>query len=164
MNILVTDLVPSEIACFANSPGRIRRTLVWISRDEMVDFLEYAASSANVVSILARSTKIDRRMRTGSFSGDTLEDVVDKRVQDSHSLVGDTSVRVYLLEHYTLVSKSTKIVELRTHPCRCKSCRSLYVLSFSSSSRHQQVLLLYSCSRSSWLLWLLRTLQVLWKR
>lgn len=23
---LVTDLVPSEIACFANSPGRIRRT------------------------------------------------------------------------------------------------------------------------------------------
>ena len=53
----------------------------------MVDFLEYAASSANVVSILARSTKIDRRMRTGSFSGDTLEDVVDERIQDSHSLV-----------------------------------------------------------------------------
>jgi hypothetical protein len=52
---LVTALVPSETACLASSPGRIRRTLqrvsgtdvdvrrnayeVWISRDEMVDFL-----------------------------------------------------------------------------------------------------------------------------
>lgn len=42
---LVTDLVPSEIACFANSPGRMRRTAVWISREEIVDFLEYEASS-----------------------------------------------------------------------------------------------------------------------
>ena len=58
---LVTALVPSEIACFEScvaahlvsilasersqsrgeltSPGRMRRTEVWISRDEMVDFL-----------------------------------------------------------------------------------------------------------------------------
>ena len=53
---LVTALVPSETACLASSPGRMRRTLgfvseklgisairvtyeVWISRDEMVDFL-----------------------------------------------------------------------------------------------------------------------------
>jgi hypothetical protein len=42
---LVTDLVPSEMACLANSPGRMRRTAVWISRDEMVDFFEYDASS-----------------------------------------------------------------------------------------------------------------------
>lgn len=41
---LVTDLVPSEIACLDNSPGRINRTEVWISREEMVDFLEYEAS------------------------------------------------------------------------------------------------------------------------
>jgi len=40
----VTDLVPSEMACLASSPGRMRRTEVWISRDEMVDFLEYEAS------------------------------------------------------------------------------------------------------------------------
>lgn len=38
--VLVTDLVPSEIACLASSPGRISRTEVWISRDEIVDFLE----------------------------------------------------------------------------------------------------------------------------
>lgn len=36
---LVTALVPSETACLASSPGRMRRTAVWISRDEMVDFL-----------------------------------------------------------------------------------------------------------------------------
>ena len=41
---LVTALVPSETACLASSPGRIRRTEVWISRDEMVDFLLYAAN------------------------------------------------------------------------------------------------------------------------
>lgn len=41
---LVTDFVPSEMACFANSPGRMRRTEVWISREEIVDFLEYDAS------------------------------------------------------------------------------------------------------------------------
>jgi len=36
---LVTALVPSETACLASSPGRMSRTEVWISRDEMVDFL-----------------------------------------------------------------------------------------------------------------------------
>jgi hypothetical protein len=36
---LVTAFVPSEIACLESSPGRMRRTDVWISRDEMVDFL-----------------------------------------------------------------------------------------------------------------------------
>jgi hypothetical protein len=35
----VTDLVPSEMACLESSPGRMSRTEVWISRDEMVDFL-----------------------------------------------------------------------------------------------------------------------------
>ena len=36
---LVTDLVPSEMACLDSSPGRIRRPAVWISREEMVLFL-----------------------------------------------------------------------------------------------------------------------------
>lgn len=44
-DVLVTDLVPSEMACLASSPGKMRRTDVWISRDEIVDFFEYAASS-----------------------------------------------------------------------------------------------------------------------
>lgn len=62
---LVTAFVPSDTACLASSPGRMRRTLgsevrigshtcfdgsmrapyeVWISREEIVDFLLYAAS------------------------------------------------------------------------------------------------------------------------
>ena len=36
---------------------------------------------------------------TGSLGGDTLEDVVDERVHDGHSLGGDTSVGVDLLQH-----------------------------------------------------------------
>ena len=34
---LVTALVPSDTACFANSPGSKRRTAVWISLEVMVD-------------------------------------------------------------------------------------------------------------------------------
>jgi len=51
---LVTDLVPSEMACLANSPGRMRRTAVWISRDEMVDFFEYDASLEASVAIRSK--------------------------------------------------------------------------------------------------------------
>ena len=36
---LVAAFVPSETACLASSPGRIKRTEVWISREEMVDLL-----------------------------------------------------------------------------------------------------------------------------
>lgn len=50
----VTDLVPSEIACLASSPGRMRRTAVWISRDEMVDFFEYDASLDASVAIRSK--------------------------------------------------------------------------------------------------------------
>ena len=44
LEYLVTAFVPSDTACLASSPGRISLTEVWISRDEMVDFLLYAAS------------------------------------------------------------------------------------------------------------------------
>ncbi|CAH3182156.1 unnamed protein product, partial [Porites lobata] len=37
--------------------------------------------------------------KAGSFGGDALEDVVDKRVHDAHGFAGDTSVRVNLLQH-----------------------------------------------------------------
>lgn len=36
---LVTAFVPSDTACLASSPGRSRRTAVWISRELMVDRL-----------------------------------------------------------------------------------------------------------------------------
>jgi hypothetical protein len=40
----VTALVPSEMACLESSPGRMRRTEVWISREEMVERWLYEAS------------------------------------------------------------------------------------------------------------------------
>ena len=56
----MTDLVPSEMACLASSPGRISRTDVWISRDEMVDFFEYDASSeSNSSSVKSKTQKGD---------------------------------------------------------------------------------------------------------
>jgi len=36
----------------------------------------------------------------GSFGGDALKDVIDERVQDGHGTVGDTGVRVDLLEDF----------------------------------------------------------------
>ena len=49
---LVTALVPSDTACFASSPGRRRRTAVWISLEERVDFLLYLDSfDASVASL-----------------------------------------------------------------------------------------------------------------
>lgn len=53
LEYLVTALVPSDTACLASSPGRMRRTEVWISREEMVDFLLYAASL--LASVATRS-------------------------------------------------------------------------------------------------------------
>lgn len=38
------------------------------------------------------------RGKLGCLSGDSLEDVIDKRVQDGHGTVGDTSVGVDLLQ------------------------------------------------------------------
>ena len=51
---LVTALVPSETACLANSPGSKRRTAVWISRDEMVDFLFWRANREASDAILSK--------------------------------------------------------------------------------------------------------------
>ena len=42
----VTALVPSDTACLANSPGRRRRTAVWISREVIVDLEIGNASKA----------------------------------------------------------------------------------------------------------------------
>ena len=40
----------------------------------------------------------------GSFTGDSLEDIVDERVHDRHGSLGDTSIRMDLLQHLVDVS------------------------------------------------------------
>ena len=55
---LVTAFVPSDTACLASSPGRMSRTEVWISREEMVDFLLYAASLEASVATRSKISEI----------------------------------------------------------------------------------------------------------
>jgi hypothetical protein len=43
---------------------------------------------------------IGKRVLTGCLSGDTLKDIVYERVEDCHGFVGDTGIRMHLLEHY----------------------------------------------------------------
>jgi hypothetical protein len=59
--VLVTDLVPSEMACLESSPGRISRTAVWISRDEIVLFLLYLASAEASDAIRYQKGDVTRR-------------------------------------------------------------------------------------------------------
>jgi hypothetical protein len=84
---LVTAFVPSETACFASSPGRISLTDVWISRDEMVDFLLYAASFE--ASVATRSKISDGQLdRTRERKHHEVErHTIDERVQNGHGAV-----------------------------------------------------------------------------
>ena len=38
--------------------------------------------------------------KAGSFTGDTLEDIIDKAVHDAHGFAGDTGVGVHLLHYF----------------------------------------------------------------
>ena len=103
---LVTALVPSDTACLANSPGRRRRTAVWISRDVMVD-LEI---NTNLLRCYDRPRAQDNQHQSKRNSplvvmgqltrlcSDPLEQVIDEGVHDGHGLRGDSSVGVNLLQ------------------------------------------------------------------
>ena len=105
-------LTPSEMACLDNSPGRIRRTEVWISREEMVLFLLYDASldaspAAKSTGQLPVASPASGRGRTNA-----LKDVVDERVENEHRLVRDTRVGVDLLEDLVDVGRAGGRVEV----------------------------------------------------
>ena len=70
----MTALVPSDTACLANSPGKMRRTAVWISRDVTVGFLLYLASEAVSTAIFSKMSamkefKIDMALEEIPVSG-----------------------------------------------------------------------------------------------
>src|SRR5688500_1533966 len=50
----VTALVPSETACLASSPGKMRRTAVWISREVIVCRLLYRAKRTASLAICSK--------------------------------------------------------------------------------------------------------------
>jgi hypothetical protein len=62
----------------------------------MVDFLEYAANSDTSVR---PKSDYQVKQHTGSLGGNSLEDIVDKGVQNRHRLVGNTGIRMNLLQH-----------------------------------------------------------------
>lgn len=75
-------------------------TEVWISREEMVDFLLYAASlEASVATRSKMSEHKVRRWKRRQWIQIGL--TIDERVQDGHGTVGDTGVRVNLLEDWS---------------------------------------------------------------
>ena len=68
------------------------------------------------VNMLAMSHENSaKEKRTGSLGCDALEDIVDERVQDGHGLVGDTSVRVHLLEYCASQVKASQLHAQRKH-------------------------------------------------
>ena len=95
-----------------------------------------------------KSSNLQAKKHTRSLSCNPLKNIVYKAVQNRHCLVGDTSIRVYLLEHYETKSDvdSTKPGRIRqtlvdvgavrflsdllsllllTISCRCGGLRSL---------------------------------------
>ena len=130
----MTPLVPSEMACLASSPGRMRRTEVWISRDEMVDFLLYEASLEASPAMRSKMSLTNELVTTERQRGcpdcltETTGQAKDGRssrkscsirhaspdlrscyapnsLQDHHCLVGDTGIRVHLLQHLVDVGR-----------------------------------------------------------
>ncbi|EFJ50475.1 hypothetical protein VOLCADRAFT_80244, partial [Volvox carteri f. nagariensis] len=68
---LVTAFVPSDTACLASSPGRTRRTAVWISREVRVGFLLYWArrtASFAILSKISRSAKAGLQFPVGRIA------------------------------------------------------------------------------------------------
>jgi hypothetical protein len=71
---------------------------VWISRDEMVDFLLYAASlDASVATRSKMSVEIVRNGAWGMLGLGV--HTIDEGVEDRHGTVGDTGVWVDLLQN-----------------------------------------------------------------
>jgi hypothetical protein len=83
---LVTAFVPSEMACLESSPGKINRTEVWISRDEMVDFLLYEASLEASPAILSKIS-LTKELRINIALLETIEtrviDIVSNRLKNN---------------------------------------------------------------------------------
>lgn len=82
---LVTALVPSETACFANSPGRISRTAVWISRDEIVERLLYCANRLASAAIRSKT----------SFTNEFMIDIAFEEIPAKETSLKETYNQVH---------------------------------------------------------------------
>ena len=77
----------------------MRRTAVWISRDEMVDFLLYDASFEASEAMRSKISLTNELKRIHEFMCVTLDVNGEKdTLENHHCLVGDTGIRVDLLQ------------------------------------------------------------------
>jgi len=85
MNLLAAGVL-------GHSLGSLRHSVLGqLTREQETDSsLDFTAGDGGAVVVVGQ---------TGGLSSNTLKDVVDKAVHDGHSLAGDTSVGVHLLEH-----------------------------------------------------------------
>ena len=91
--------------------------------------------------------------RTGCLSSNTLENIIDKRVQNGHSLVRDTRVWVDLLEDCRAISEMTKRTrKIKPTLVNVRGVRLfadfLALLLLAVSSGRCFLRSLFSCSRS----------------
>ena len=105
--------------------------------------------------ISMRPIVMSKKRRTGCLSGNTLEDIVDEGVENGHRLVGDTSVRVDLLEDCASRQFQVLVCKLK-----CKSGRLTLVdvRGVGLLARLAPLLLLTVCARGRRLGSLLRCL------
>jgi hypothetical protein len=139
----VTALVPSETACLASSPGRINRTLeelgqfvTQIKCDERVEHTRFGSPvtkwSTSCCKQQASMPQL-QRVRKYLYEKDQFGPcnqiriqatlTVHERVEDRHSAVGNSSIRMHLLENCTKsqYSRVMKFIKARPH-ARHVSC------------------------------------------
>ena len=88
-----------------NSLGTLRNSVLGqLSREEKTDSgLDLARSDGGLLVVTGKTARL---------GGNTLEDILDEGVHDLHSLLGDTSVGVNLLQHTVDVGGVGSIVAL----------------------------------------------------
>lgn len=74
---------PTSAACLNSSPGRMSRTDVWISQEEIVFFSKYVSSRKNSI----RRWCVPRSRIHTSLNENVLEEIVHKWVEDCPDVV-----------------------------------------------------------------------------
>ena len=122
---LVTALVPSDTACLANSPGRIRRTLQRVSDKCATEILGSHTRFGSLGTRWWTSCCMRQAWKPqwpharrclvaiSDWSRwvqhvDRIQHTVDERVQNRHGTVGDTSIGVHLLQDWVGLAKKVR--------------------------------------------------------
>ena len=97
----VTALVLSETACHTSLPGRSNRTVVWISRAEIILCLLYWANRGASVANRSINAEASPSGECGYWTqaGEPTEHALDEAVHNRHGFARNTSTRMHLNQH-----------------------------------------------------------------